>query len=217
MAECKPRRAARPKRGDEMAQLRKENDELRERLGMPSTDLETWEAMPIEWRDQMAARALVAEWLDARRALIRLGFGDLRTEVWKPLVKIIFETDGVRANLARNLADIEANKQAFLQRTAQIALHSADEATSIRASELLARVGGWAPKEAPPQTQVHVSLYGLIGAGDEQRGPKKVDPLESAVLEGDPMAIFRHTPGAAIRIDSGDEAIEAAIEREALA
>jgi hypothetical protein len=131
-------------------ELRRENEELRALLGLskPRT-LHDWEMLPEEIRDPLAARAFVAEWGDVGRALIRLGFPAMNrlppntVKTYWDHVARVFETPGVQAILKRDLARLDADREAILSRQCRTALYGED-AQSVRAAALLAKVCGWA-------------------------------------------------------------------------
>ena len=55
-------------------ELRRENEELRAALGLHGQrTIEEWERLPQAFRDALAARAWIAAWGDAGRALIAWG------------------------------------------------------------------------------------------------------------------------------------------------
>src|SRR5579871_2021653 len=131
-------------------ELRLENDELRAALGLRGQrTIENWEALPATVRDPLAARALIAEWGDRGAALIRLGFPSLNrlpphaVRAYDDHMKRVFSTPGVQAILQRELAGINAERAALLERQVRVALYGGDDA-STRAFEALARVCGWA-------------------------------------------------------------------------
>ena len=130
-------------------ELRRENDELRAALGIRKhRTIEEWERLPATIRDPLAARALIAAWGDRVEALVRLGFPSLsqlppsQVGVYRDYMERVFGTTGVEAILQRELAGINAERAALLERQVRIALYGADDA-SVRAFEALARVCGW--------------------------------------------------------------------------
>lgn len=137
-------------------ELRKELTELRGLLEIRERrTIDEWEAMPQELRDPLAARALIAEWGDRGAALIRLGFPSLsrlpprQVRAYEDHVQRVFETPGVRAIIRRELAQIEAERAALIERQVRVALYGDNDA-SIRAFEGLARVCGWTQHGSPP-------------------------------------------------------------------
>lgn len=127
--------------------------ELRERIGLATpTVYETWaKNIPQHFRDEMAVRALFAEWMDEFRALRRLGFTvrmvkhggieALAPEMWD-LSKAVFGTEGVQQLLARNTATEEDERIKIVQRLKQISMHGSDD-SAVRASQQLAKLCGW--------------------------------------------------------------------------
>jgi len=122
--------------GDTMTrrELRREVEELRGLLGLtkPRT-IEEWEALPQVVRDPLAARAWIAEWGDAGRALVRLGFPAMnrlppdQVRHYHDHAARVFGTPGVQAILKRDLARPDVER----------------EAVFVRAAALLAKVCGW--------------------------------------------------------------------------
>ncbi len=117
--------------------------------------IENWEALPATVRDPLAARALIAEWGERGAALIRLGFPPLNrlpphaVRAYDDHMKRVFGTPGVQAILRRELAGINAERAALLERQVRVALYGGDDA-STRAFEALARVCGWTSQDGPP-------------------------------------------------------------------
>jgi hypothetical protein len=130
-------------------ELWRENEYLWAPLGLskPRT-IDDWEMLPQEIRDPLAARALVAEWGEAGRALIRLGFPAVnrlppdKVSLYKEYIARVFETPGVRAILERDLSRLDADREAILARQSRTALYGED-AESVRAAALVAKVCGW--------------------------------------------------------------------------
>ena len=128
---------------------RRENEELRAALGLGGQrTIEEWEALPQAVRDPLAARAWIAEWGDPGRALVRLGFPAMnrlppdKVGVYKEHIARVFETPGVQAILSRDLSRLDADREAILARQLRTALYGED-AESVRAAALLAKVCGW--------------------------------------------------------------------------
>ena len=130
-------------------ELRRENEDLRALLGLskPRT-LHDWEMLLQEIRDPLAARAFVAEWGDVGRALIRLGFPPMnrlppkKVPLYKDYAARVFETPGVHAILERDLARLDADREAILSRQCRTALYGED-GQSVRAATMIARVCKW--------------------------------------------------------------------------
>ncbi len=129
-------------------EMRGEN-ELRALFGLtkPRT-IEEWNALPQAMRDSLAARAWIAEWGDPGRALIRLGFPAMnrlppaKVRLYKEYTARVFETPGVQAILKRDLARLDAEREAILSRQHQTAIYG-EEAQSVRAAALIAKVCQW--------------------------------------------------------------------------
>jgi hypothetical protein len=139
-------------------ELRRENDELRAALGLREhRTLEEWECLPTAIRDPLAARALIVEWGDRVAALVRLGFPSLsqlppsQVGAYRDHIERVFGTPGVAAILQRELAGINVERAALLERQVRIALYGQDDA-SIRAFEGLARVCGWTSRDGSQPT-----------------------------------------------------------------
>ena len=105
------------------AEMRRENQELRARLSLNSLrTIDEWEALPLEIRDPLAARAWIAEWGDPARALIRLGFAPMhrlppnKVGMYRDHIARVFETSAVRAILKRDLGRLDADREAILAR-----------------------------------------------------------------------------------------------------
>ena len=130
-------------------ELRRENEELRQLLGLSGRrTIAEWETLPQTLRDPLAARALIAEWGDKGRALIRLGFPAMnrlppdKVRLYNEYVTRVFETPGVRAILERDLARLDVEREAILSRVTRTALYGED-GESVRAATLLMKICGW--------------------------------------------------------------------------
>lgn len=130
-------------------ELRRENEELRETLGLRGQrTIEEWERLPAAVRDPLAARALIAEWGDKGRGLIRLGFPAMhrlppdRVHFYNDYVARVFDTPGVQAILSRDLARLDVEREAILSRQMWTAMYGED-GESLRAAALLIKVCGW--------------------------------------------------------------------------
>ena len=130
-------------------ELRRENEELRGPLGLRGRrTIAEWEALPEELRDPLAARALVAEWGDRGRALVRLGFPAMNrlpphaVHVYHDHVARVFGAPGVEALLKRDLGRLGVERNAILSRLYRTALYGEDS-ESVRAAEMLIKVYGW--------------------------------------------------------------------------
>jgi|GEM_PF-4978759 hypothetical protein len=130
-------------------ELRRENQELRNLLSLSGRrTIAEWEALPQALRDPLAARALIAEWGDKGRALIRLGFPAMnrlppdKVRLYNEYITRVFETPRVRVILERDLARLDADREAILSRVTRAALYGED-GESVRAAALLIKVCGW--------------------------------------------------------------------------
>jgi hypothetical protein len=130
-------------------ELRRENEELRDALQLRGyRTIENWEALPTAIRDPLAARAFIAEWGDKGRALVRLGFSAMnklppdRVHLYNDYVTRVFDTPGVHAILNRDLARLDAEREAILSRVCRAALYGED-AESVRAFAVIAKVCKW--------------------------------------------------------------------------
>lgn len=131
-------------------QLQAQVNDLMKQLGAEPRTLEQWGSfLTQEQRDTFAARAMIQEWGDPVRALIRLGFKPELTEqghikdkeATLALAEQVFGTPGCQAKMAENTATIEENRDAMLQRLMSIAIHS-DDTNAVRAASSLAKVMG---------------------------------------------------------------------------
>lgn len=211
------KRGGRKVRAEKMAELERENAELRERLSMKPRTLEDWELVGTqELRDAMAVRALIAEWNDPFRALVRLGFeppvrdsGRIERKSYDALIERVFKTPGVEALLKAMTRDLEESKPELIRRQMEIAQHG-DPDASVRAFSQLAKIAGW---QKTPDTVIDrrsVNLFALV-SGEQPKGNKALPEgggTESA------MEFLSHEPGAAMRIDSGGGDILDAAFRE---
>jgi hypothetical protein len=130
-------------------ELRRENEELRDALGLRGyRTIEEWELLPAAIRDQLAARAFIAEWGDKGRALIRLGFPAMnrlppdRVQLYHDYASRVLDTPGAQAIIKRDLARLDADREAILSRQLRTALYGED-GDSVRAAALLIKVCGW--------------------------------------------------------------------------
>jgi hypothetical protein len=140
-------------------ELRRENDELRAALDLRGyRTIEEWETLPAPLREPLAARAWIAEWGDAGRALIRLGFPAMnrlppdKVSAYKAHIARVFETPAVQALVRRNLARLDVEREAILSKQVQVALYGED-AESVKAATLLFKVCGWEfrPEASPSE------------------------------------------------------------------
>jgi hypothetical protein len=137
-------------------ELRRENRELRNALGLCGhRTIEEWERLPEAIRDPLAARALIAEWGDAGRALIRLGFPPMnklppnQVHLYSDHIARVFDAPGVHTVLKRDLGRLDADREAILSRLCRTALYGED-ADSVRAAEAIIKACGWAIRGKSP-------------------------------------------------------------------
>jgi hypothetical protein len=180
-------------------QLEQEVAEFRRNLASDlHYDVETWEkTLPTGVRDALAARALIHCNGDAFRAAARLGFGPLRTKHAQTVIfPRLFETEGVKAILARDLKEPEQNRQALIERMVNIAMYS-DDSISVKAFQVLAKVCGWI---RTPDVLVQNNRQTILALVTQKnaRGEIPAEALDTL------PAFLEHEPGAATRIDSGD-------------
>lgn len=199
---------ARPAMRSVRSSLEAEVAELRARLGGDGHyTLEQWKAIfTQEQRDQFAARALIASNGDANRAACRLGFEHLRGGDNSELLLEVFATPGVRAILARDLAEPEKCRQEMIQRQVQIVLYGED-ANSLRAFQTLAKTCGWVKT---PDVLVQHNRQTILALVQGQQRLRQ--PIESD--RDDPLPFLEHEPGTAVRIDSGETVAAAQGEDE---
>ena len=130
-------------------ELRRGIEELRDALGLRGCrTIDEWERLPAALRDALAARALIAEWGDEGKALVRLGFPAMnklpanQVPIYRDHIARVFDSPGVRAILKRDLARVDADQEAIISRLHRSAIYG-DDATSVRAAALLIKVCGW--------------------------------------------------------------------------
>jgi len=154
------------KRALTIRELRRENQELRDQLGLNET------LAPAAWelsvdpvlRDAILARALVDEWGNRQFALRRLRVStdgmDLADRL--ALEDRLFGAPAVLEKAAEYLAGIEAEKQAMITRMITIAKFG-DAADAVRAFEVIARLDGWFETAKPsPKASSRVSVAELL-------------------------------------------------------
>lgn len=166
--------------------------------------IEEWEAtIPQHIRDGFAARALIASEGDGFRAAVRLGFDRLRRPEGAETLLRIFSTPGVQEILARDLTEPEANRKALIERQVKIGLYGADT-DSVRAYQMLAKTCGWIQTpDVLVQNRTQTILTLVTQKNNRGETPENLQESTPLFLE--------HEPGAARRIDSGDETIAIAI------
>ena len=192
-----------------------ELQELREQMGMKRIPADDWcAAAPQELRDQMAARALMAEWLNEYNALVRLGIiakpksrepqgEENDAPPYEEIFERIFRTEGVRAILQRDLTDVEKQKKELLARQAQIALHGDDD-SATRAFTSVARVAGWNKPDVAPAS-VSVSLYQMLWTrGEGGDGPRAIAATVNGVALPVAEDFLSHEPGEAAAVPDDD-------------
>lgn len=135
---------------ERMQQMQATINELQAQLGAQPRTLADWGSyLTQEQRDQFAARALLQEWGDITRALVRLGFRPVldkdgiqrEKEEWLAIAQAVFGTEGCQAALAANTATVEENRDKMLKRLMSIAINS-DDQSSVRAASSLAKIMG---------------------------------------------------------------------------
>lgn len=206
-----------PTKKDLLANLRAENESLRASLGIAiPTEYETWAAnVPQHIRDQMAVRALFAEWMDEPKALIRLGFDCARrpnTSWWMPevhaLAKKIFGTPGVQAILEADNAEAEDHRLKIISRLIQIAEHGEDK-IAVAAASQIANVSGWKKSTlninggAAPT----FNLFQMMATAQGKDGMKRAGQTAFADPNAtiDAADFLDHEPGEAILVADKDE------------
>lgn len=202
--------------------LERENQELRQRIGMDAPlDLTVWEMVNTqEMRDALAVRALIQEWGDPYKALMRLGFqfkiepngaiGKEDREHVRALIKRIFETDGVKTIYAKAFEDVEALKPEIINRQAQIALYGDDE-SSVRAASQLAKVAGWNKPDPDSNKMPVINLYNFMAPNGHAQVRASVNDEPQAIPAA--SGFLDHEPGEPVRIDSGDDQVYEALEK----
>lgn len=177
---------------------------LRAALGLQGKQtLESWGMVASqELRDQMAAQALVAEYLHPTNALKRLGFevkvdaqGHI-TEETKATCYEVFSTDGVKEILAQDFNDAYRYKDEVIGRLHKTARFG-DNDQSVRAAALLADLVGW---KSSKQTEKFpgnvVNIFQLVNGNQEPKPREFRDVAEpDAIIDGD--AFLDHVPGEA--------------------
>lgn len=179
----------------------KENEQLRRTAGGDVRwTIDEWEkTIPQHIRDGFAARALIASEGDGFRAAVRLGFDRLRRPEGTETLLRIFNTPGVQEILARDLTEPEANRKALIERQVKIGLYGADT-DSVRAYQMLAKTCGWIQTpDVLVQNRTQTILTLVTQKNNKGETPENLQESTPLFLE--------HEPGAARRIDSGDEAV----------
>lgn len=204
-----------PIKRSRVRELEEQVAHLTELLGAQKTTEEEWGAyLSQELRDQFAARALIQEWGDAPRALLRLGFdcpkrADNRwvPEVWA-LANRIFKTPGCQEILGRNFEDLEGQQKAMFARQMQIAT-TGNDADSVRAATLLAKVMGLNKADqgaaVPIGAQQNIFIQLVAASGEAER--HRAESFDSdAVI--DATDFLTYEPGEATLIDDSDEPLK---------
>lgn len=184
-------------------ELEEEVAQLRELLQLThARDLEEWDILPQNIRDQMAARAIMSEWGDITKAAMRLGFKIDKEAMGKnerlALYERLFNTPGVKALLRHHTKEIEENRDQILSRLQQIAIHGSDDA-AVRAIQSVAKIAGW---QKTPDTTIdnrRITLVGLLG--NDRREEFSQPELKGSV---DAMELLSHDPGEAIEVIDGE-------------
>ena len=165
-------------------------------------DVTEWEGFGTpHLRAEMAARALMQEWLNPKRALKLLGF-DSEDASDPKIQDRILRSDEVMEILDSVMQPPKEQKRAIVERCAYTARFGDDEA-SIRATAQLAKIQGWIKPD--PAANVTVSLVSLMNPTAPQE--KKVDQIAS----DDILSILGHEPGEPVRIATGDKSVERAL------
>lgn len=191
--------------------LKEENGELRERLGMDSTDVGLWLTLnPQDTRDRLAARALIAEWGNPYNALLRLGIQATKGDV-ESLSEQVFKTEGCQSIMHDTLSDDEAYKR-IINRQKEIAQFG-DNDQSVRAAQVLGKFLGWQklPDTVIDNRRQHITLQQIVNPADEAIQSKNTKELPAGIV--DAADFLSHEPGAATRI-STDEKLDSIIESD---
>lgn len=188
--------------------LGRENAWMRKKLGMTPNSVQEWErSMPQAKRDAFAARALVVNNGNPFHAALFLGFPPpeqgKRQEYIAAVIVPVFETPGCRAMLDRELSKPNELKDEILARAVEIALFDAPE-TAVKAMTWLSRVCGW----TKPEILVQNNRATILTLVQNQLPHKKA----AAALQEITEEFLTHEPGAAKRVDSDSELVDAALE-----
>jgi hypothetical protein len=171
--------------------------------------IDEWEAsMPQHVRDEFAARALIVTYGSMFRALAMLGFPEVakyHAKDFREIAERIFGTPGVQAILKRDLAKPEEYRAQLISRQIEIALYE-DPDRSTRAFTVLAKVCGW---QKTPDVLVQNNRATILALVAQQHPTAAPAPEREALPK-----FLDHEPGAAVRIDSDSELIDAALEGE---
>lgn len=184
-------------------ELEAENASLRKRLEMTEPVILTeWESFGTpRIRAELAARALYQSHCNPIWAMKLLGFEkDVAHD--KAAQNRILRSSEVMKFLENMFAAPRELRKAVVDRTTEISLLGTD-GDSVRATGHLAKLMGWV-KNDPAQVNVH-TLVGLMNPGQAQEKQAEV------VASDDVLSILSHEPGAPVRINTGDKAVERAL------
>lgn len=186
---------------------------LMEQRGAEKRSPESWgEYLSQEQRDQFAARALIQEWGDPYRALIRLGFelekngsGHLAPWVFE-LADRVFKTPGCQQHLARNMADLETQKQGMLARLMSIA-QNGDDKNAVSAASQLSKIMGLnkADQGALPAGATQ-NIFIQMGSANNDGERHRVETIDTdAVIDASDFLV--HEPGEATLVDDSEDPV----------
>lgn len=181
-----------------VATRRENQDLLKVAGGEVRWTIDEWEqTIPQKQRDAFAARALIASEGDGWRAVVRLGFYRLHRPEGTEVLQRIFGTPGVQEILARDLSEPEQHRLDLIARIVKVGLYGSD-ADSVRAYVALAKTCGWLKTPDVLVQHNRQTILALV-TQKNNRGETPDNLLE--ILP----SFLEHEPGAARRIDSGDE------------
>ena len=160
--------------------------------------LETWNELPEELRNEVAARALVQTLLNRGPALYLLGFGPRTTHESIKLGRAVFDCPGVQTLLRRNMRDQLARKPDILARLTEIAI-SGGELAAVRAALVLSKVLRW---EAPPAGPVTDARKIVNNFGHDSPEAKRALSAGGASGSATDYEELTHEPGEPIPISN---------------
>ena len=209
------RQAARYKTAERIRSLEAEVAQLRAALTAdePMT-LEMWETMPEDIRDRFTVQAIFQNSGNPGHALKQLGFSlpSRRGEdpaLMRLLRERVLATPGVLALLRQDLRGAEINRESIMQRQVEISVRGTPD-QSVRATQNVAKLAGWL-KDAEPSSSQTVNIFAIAGNPDEARARARTiehdDP--DALPSHAAAALLSHLPGKPVRIDSGNETVDA--------
>lgn len=183
-------------------------EHLKSLLGAERTTEESWaEYLPQDQRDQFAARALIQEWGDVQRALVRLGFECERGKrETRELGDRIFTTPGCQEYLNRNLADLESGKQAMLTRLMQIAINGEDKNAVTAASQLSKIMGLNKADQGALPAGATQNIFIQMGSANNDGERHRVETIDTdAVIDASDFLV--HEPGEATLVDDSEDPV----------